>query len=93
MTSKQLPVLFLDDVVLLPGMVLPIELGDSAQAAVDAAQSAAGGGTPELLVEPRLDGAYPSYGVIAEVEKVGKFRGGAPAAMLRTGSRALIRSA
>jgi ATP-dependent Lon protease len=92
MTSKQLPVLFLDDVVLLPGMVVPIELGDSARAAVDAAQAAADGGTPELLVAPRLEGAYPSYGVVAQVEQVGKFRGGAPAAVLRTGSRALIRS-
>ncbi|GAB3073075.1 endopeptidase La [Intrasporangium mesophilum] len=91
MTSKQLPVLFLDDVVLLPGMVVPIELTDGARAAVDAAQSAANGGTPELLVAPRLDGAYPSYGVVAQVEKVGTFRGGAPAAVLRTGSRALIR--
>ncbi len=92
MTSKQLPVLFLDDVVLLPGMVVPIELGDSARAAVDAAQSAASGGTPELLVAPRIDGAYPSYGVVAQVEQVGTFRGGAPAAVLRTGSRALIRA-
>ncbi|MGW5239268.1 endopeptidase La [Monashia sp. NPDC004114] len=91
MTSKQLPVLFLDDVVLLPGMVVPIELTEGARAAVDAAQSAANGGTPELLVAPRLDGAYPSYGVVAQVEKVGTFRGGAPAAVLRTGSRALIR--
>ena len=36
MTVKRLPVLFLSDVVLLPGMVVPIELDESAQAAVDA---------------------------------------------------------
>ena len=57
MTIKRLPVLFLDDVVLLPGMVVPIELGESARAAVDAATAA---GT-DLLVAPRLDGA--TFGV------------------------------
>ena len=93
MTSKKLPVLFLDDLVLLPGMVVPIELGDSARAAVDAAQAAVeAGSTPEILVAPRVDGAYASYGVVAEVEKVGRFRGGAPAAVLRTGPRAQIGS-
>jgi ATP-dependent Lon protease len=92
-TSKRLPVLFLDDLVLLPGMVVPIELGDGARAAVDAAQAVVEEGTtPELLVAPRVDGAYASYGVVAEVEKVGRFRGGAPAAVLRTGPRALIGS-
>ncbi|MBO9524427.1 MAG: endopeptidase La [Nocardioidaceae bacterium] len=93
MTTKRLPVLFLDDVVLLPGMVVPIELNDSARAAVDAAQAAATEGeTAELLVAPRLDGAYASYGVVAEIEKVGRFSGGAPAAVLRTGARAAIGS-
>ena len=93
MTSKKLPVLFLDDLVLLPGMVVPIELGDSARAAVDAAQAAVeAGSTPEILVAPRVDGAYASYGVVAEVEKVGRFRGGAPAAVLRTGPRSQIGS-
>jgi ATP-dependent Lon protease len=43
-------------------------------------------------VAPRLDGAYASYGVVAEVERVGNFRGGAPAAVLRTGTRARIGS-
>ncbi len=92
MTTKRLPVLFLDDVVLLPGMVVPIELGEAAQAAVDAARSAADGDTPELLVTPRLDGSYPSHGVVAQVEQVGKSRGGTPAAVLRTGARARIGS-
>ena len=88
MTVKQLPVLFLPDVVLLPGMVVPIELDEAAQAAVDAARAVQGdagaddGG--ELLVAPRLDDRYAAYGVVATVEKVGKFRGGAAAAVLRT---------
>ncbi len=86
---KRLPVLFLDDVVLLPGMVVPIELDEPAQAAVDAARAA---DLDEILVAPRLDDRYASYGVVAALEKVGKFRGGAPAALLRTGERARIGS-
>ncbi|HEY3016307.1 MAG TPA: endopeptidase La [Nocardioides sp.] len=87
MTTKRLPVLFLDDVVLLPGMIVPIELDESARAAVDAA---AAGSEQELLVAPRLDDRYASYGVVATVEKVGRSRGGEPAAVLRTGERARI---
>ncbi len=89
MSVKRLPVLFLDDVVLLPGMVVPIELDEPAQAAVDAARAA---DLEEILVAPRLDDRYASYGVVAALEKVGKFRGGAPAALLRTGERARIGS-
>jgi ATP-dependent Lon protease len=89
MSLKRLPVLFLDDVVLLPGMVVPIELDEPAQAAVDAARAA---DLEEILVAPRLDGHYAAYGVVAALEKVGKFRGGGPAALLRTGERARIGS-
>ena len=89
MTTKRLPVLFLNDVVLLPGMVVPIELDESAQAAVDAA---AAGSDDELLVAPRLEDRYASYGVVAAIEKVGRFRGGESAAVLRTGRRARIGS-
>ncbi|GIE32638.1 Lon protease [Actinoplanes italicus] len=89
MASKQLPVLFLDDIVLLPGMVVPVELDEAAQAAVDAARTSAGS---ELLIAPRLDNRYAAYGVVASVERVGKFRGGSAAAVLRTRSRAKIGS-
>ncbi|KUL39497.1 Lon protease [Actinoplanes awajinensis subsp. mycoplanecinus] len=89
MTSKRLPVLFLEDIVLLPGMVVPVELDEKAQAAVDAARTSA---DAELLIAPRLDDRYASYGVVAVVERVGKFRGGTPAAVLRTGVRAKIGS-
>jgi ATP-dependent Lon protease len=100
MTVKRLPVLFLPDVVLLPGMVVPIELDEAAQAAVDAARSAQNGDTgseassddAELLVAPRLEDRYAEYGVVATVEKVGRFRGGAAAAVLRTAGRARIGS-
>ena len=36
---NRLPVLFLTDPVLLPGMVVPVELDDAARAAVDAAKA------------------------------------------------------
>ncbi|WP_232343989.1 endopeptidase La [Actinoplanes awajinensis] len=70
-------------------MVVPVELDEKAQAAVDAARTSA---DAELLIAPRLDDRYASYGVVAVVERVGKFRGGTPAAVLRTGVRAKIGS-
>ncbi|QIK65344.1 endopeptidase La [Nocardioides sp. HDW12B] len=84
---RRLPVLFLSDGVLLPGMVVPIELDEAAQAAVDAARSEGG---DELLVAPRLVDRYASYGVRATIEKVGRSRGGSAAAVLRAGGRARI---
>ncbi|MFT4225693.1 endopeptidase La [Micropruina sp.] len=87
MTTKHLPVLFLDDIVLLPGMIVPIPLDDAAKTAIDAAQTSSDG---ELLAAPRLDGHYGSSAVVASVEQIGRARGGAPAAVLRTGQRARI---
>ena len=87
MSTTQLPVLFLDDVVLLPGMIVPIPLDEASKAAIDAAQTSSDG---ELLAAPRFDDRYAAFGVVASVEKVGRIRGGAPAAVLRTGSRARI---
>jgi ATP-dependent Lon protease len=89
MTIKRLPVLFLDDVVLLPGMIVPIPLDEAAKAAIDAAQTSSDG---ELLAAPRLDDRYAAFGVVASVEKVGRMRGGAQVAVLRTGDRARIGS-
>ncbi len=89
MTQASLPVLFLSDVVVLPGMVVPIELDEAAQAAVDAAQAT---GENELLIAPRLEDRYASYGVVATVERVGRLMGGGPGALLRAGRRARIGS-
>lgn len=91
-SPRKLPVLFLTDVVLLPGMVVPIALDEAAQAAIDAAQAVAGEGEGELLIAPRLDDRYASYGVVASIEKVGRFSRGGPAAVLRAGVRAEIGS-
>ena len=83
--SLSLPVLFLADPIVLPGMVVPIELDDSAQAAVQAARAAAPDGEPgRLLIAPHLDDRYPTHGVIASIVQVGRVAGG-------TGSAAVVR--
>jgi len=86
-TPRDLPVLFLTDPIVLPGMVVPIELDESAQAAIDAARAA---GTDAVLLAPRLPEGYAAYGVVATVEQVGRMRGGAPAAVLKAERRARI---
>lgn len=90
--SLKLPVLFVSDLVVLPGMVVPLELDDAARAAVDAASAASSGTDSQVLIAPRLDDRYASYGVVATIERVGRFSGGAPAAVLKAGSRARIGS-
>ncbi|MGH3351642.1 MAG: endopeptidase La, partial [Nocardioides sp.] len=83
----KLPVLFVSDAVVLPGMVVPIELDEASQAAVDAARA---GSDSRLLVAPRLGDRYATYGAVATIERVGRFRGGEPAAVLRADTRARI---
>ncbi len=89
MTQASLPVLFLSDLVILPGMVVPIPLDEAAQAAVDAARASS---ESELLLAPRLEDRYASYGVVATVERVGRMMGGGAGAVLRAGRRARIGS-
>src|SRR3954464_10025562 len=89
MTQASLPVLFLSDLVVLPGMVVPIPLDEAAQAAVDAARASS---ESELLLAPRLEDRYASYGVVATVERVGRMMGGGAGAVLRAGRRARIGS-
>lgn len=79
--------LFLTDPVVLPGMVVPIELDESAQAAIDAARAA---NLDSVLLAPRLSEGYAAYGVVATIEQVGRMRGGAPAAVLKAEQRAKI---
>ena len=87
--ATRLPVLFRTDAVLLPGMVVPVELDDSARAAVDAARSSS---DDKLLVAPRLEDRYPSYGVVATILQVGRLATGEPAAVLKGEYRAHIGS-
>ncbi|ARQ67999.1 endopeptidase La [Streptomyces marincola] len=84
-TVLTLPVLPLDDEVVLPGMVVPLELSDTeVRAAVEAAQvAAAGGEKPQLLLVPRVDGRYTEIGVLGRVEQVGRLADGDPGALVR----------
>jgi ATP-dependent Lon protease len=81
------PVLPLNDAVLLPGMVIPVTLDATTQAAVDAASSA---NDKTVLAVPRVDGEYGRFGVTALIEKVGRLPSGEPAAVLRGLARARI---
>src|SRR5947209_15608562 len=85
--AKSVPVLFVSDPVVLPGMVVPIALDDAARAAVDAAQATESG---TLLIAPRLDDRYPSHGVLATIVQVGRIPGGGTAAVVRGERRAHI---
>jgi ATP-dependent Lon protease len=85
--AKSVPVLFVSDPIVLPGMVVPIALDDAARAAVDAARASESG---QLLIAPRLDDRYPSYGVLATILQVGQIAGGGTAAVVRGERRAHI---
>ena len=89
MSTTRLPVLFLTDLVVLPGMVVPIELDDAARAAVDAAKAHSDG---TLLVAPRLEDRYASYGVVAELVQLGRLATGQPGAVIKAGRRVKIGS-
>ncbi|TSB18047.1 endopeptidase La [Streptomyces benahoarensis] len=80
-----LPVLPLDDEVVLPGMVVPLDLSDAdVRAAVEAAQSAAvQGNKPEVLLVPRVDGTYAAIGTLGRIEQVGRLSDGDPGALIR----------
>src|SRR5690349_4158277 len=87
--ATSVPVLFVSEPIVLPGMVVPIELDDAARAAVDAAQASE---TGKLLIAPRLDDRYPTYGVLASIVQVGRVPGGGAAAVIRGEKRAHIGS-
>ena len=89
MSITRLPVLFLTDLVVLPGMVVPIELDDAARAAVDTAKAHSDG---SLLVAPRLEDRYASYGVVAEIVQLGRLATGQPAAVIKAERRVKIGS-
>ncbi len=87
--APSVPVLFVSEPIVLPGMVVPVELDDAARIAVDAAQASDSG---KLLIAPRLDDRYPTYGVIASIIQVGRIPGGGAAAVVRGERRAHIGS-
>ena len=87
MTHTRLPLLLLDDHVVLPGMVVPITLDDAAQAAVDAV---AASDDDTLLVAPRLEDRYPAYATIVTLVQRGRTPTGERAAVLRGERRAKL---
>ncbi|MER7206314.1 endopeptidase La [Streptosporangium sp. NPDC000239] len=90
--SLILPVLPLDDEVVLPGMVVPLDLSEGeVRAAIDAARALADN-KPEVLLVPRIDGKYGAVGVRAVVEQVGRLPGGEPAAVVRGVGRVRVGS-
>ena len=89
MTTTELPILFLNDLVVLPGMVVPVELDDATKATIDAARAHS---DDTLLVAPRLNDRYASYGVVASIVQLGRLQNGDPAAVLKADRRVKIGS-
>jgi len=97
-----LPVLPLDDEVVLPGMVVPIELTDTEiRGAIDAARNKSMGRGPgirseeqaQVLLVPRLaERGLAGVGTLAVVEQLGRLPSGEPGAVVRGVSRVRIGS-
>jgi ATP-dependent Lon protease len=87
-----LPVLPLDDDVVLPTMVVPLDTSDAqARASIEAARSAAAGeALPRLLLVPRIGGRYAPIGTLGVVEQEGRLPNGKPGAVIRGMSRVKI---
>ena len=97
-----LPVLPLDDEVVLPGMVVPLETSpQEVRSAIDAARMPAAArvpgirseAKPRVLLVPRLAGrGLAGVGTLAVVDQEGRLPGGEPGAVLRGISRVRIGS-
>jgi ATP-dependent Lon protease len=93
--TLSLPVLPLDDAVVLPSMVVPLDISASeARAAIEAAQLAAKADDDEtqaqVLLVPRPDGGYAPIGTLASIEQVGRLPSGERAAVVRGVARVKI---
>jgi ATP-dependent Lon protease len=103
-----LPILALDDDVVLPGMVVPVDLSDAdVRTAVDAAQAATDdrvaapgirsttseAGKAQVLLVPRQDGRYGSVGTVGVIEQIGRMPKGRAVAVVRGSQRVRIGSA
>ncbi|HTU75193.1 MAG TPA: endopeptidase La [Trebonia sp.] len=98
-----LPVLPLDDDVVLPGMVVPISLSDTeVRGAVEAARNRNGVGRgpgirseekAQVLIVPRVgERGLAPVGTLAVIDQVGRLPGGEAGAVLRAESRVRIGS-
>ncbi|MEV7550847.1 endopeptidase La [Amycolatopsis sp. NPDC089917] len=101
--NRLLPVLPLDDDVVLPGMIVPLDLADTeTRAAVESAQAntpaqasfpgirSGAAAKAEVLIVPRVHGEYAELGTIATVERIGRVPGGKTAVLLRGTRRAVV---
>ncbi|HEX3592135.1 MAG TPA: endopeptidase La [Pseudonocardiaceae bacterium] len=103
-----LPILALDDDVVLPGMVVPLDLSDAdVRTAVEAARAAADdrmpapgirsttpeAGKAQVLLVPRQDGHYGSIGTVGVIEQVGRMPKGRAVAVVRASTRVRVGSA
>ncbi|MHB8510067.1 MAG: endopeptidase La [Candidatus Dormibacteria bacterium] len=87
--SELLPVLPLDDAVVLPHMTVTLGMEDEAQrAAVEAARQ----GNHLVLLVPRIDGHFGSVGTVARLQDSGKLPTGAEVSILKGEHRARLGS-
>ena len=87
LTSELLPILQLDDVVVLPGMTVTLAVeGDTQQAAVAAAQK----GNRLLLLVPHVGGTFSSIGTVAQVVESGQLPTGADVSIFKGLHRARL---
>ncbi|MBV9119815.1 MAG: LON peptidase substrate-binding domain-containing protein, partial [Chloroflexi bacterium] len=85
-----LPLLALEDRVVLPYMALPIAIeSDEARAAVRAGREANG----LVLLVPKIDGRYAKVGTVARIEESGRLPDGRDAAVIRGMYRGVLNSA
>src|ERR1700680_2004590 len=87
--SELLPVLPMDDVVVLPHMAVTLAVeGDSQKAAIEAARQ----GSRLILLVPRIDGHFGSIGTVARLGDSAELPTGAEAFMIRGEYRARLGS-
>src|SRR5947207_11120968 len=93
--TLSLPVLPVEDTVVLPTVVVPVEVSGAVRAAIEAARlSASAPGAaeakPQVLLVPRLAGKYAPVGTLGVVEQTGRLPTGELAAVIRGMSRVRI---
>src|SRR6266852_1349093 len=87
--SELLPVMPMDDVVVLPHMTVTLAVeGDTAKAAIEAARQ----GNRLILLVPRIDGHFGSIGTVARLGDSAELPTGAEAFMIRGEYRARLGS-
>src|SRR3989449_4123311 len=87
--SELLPVLPMDDVVVLPHMTVTLAVeGDSQKAAIEAARQ----GSRLILLVPRIDGHFGKIGTVARLGDSAELPTGAEAFMIRGEYRARLGS-